>query len=70
MWKPLALLYFCVFIRSVVQVTYAQFIPSDLHRERGLPVSHANYILSAYLTFGALGDSPEGAWPTASAAAA
>lgn len=54
-WKPLALLYFCVFIRSVVQVTYAQFIPLYLHRERGLPVSHANYVLSAYLTFGALG---------------
>ena len=27
----------------------------SLHRERGLPVSHANYVLSAYLAFGALG---------------
>jgi FSR family fosmidomycin resistance protein-like MFS transporter len=54
-WRPLLLLYLCVFIRSIVQVTYAQFIPLYLHRERGLPVSHANYILSAYLACGAIG---------------
>jgi FSR family fosmidomycin resistance protein-like MFS transporter len=54
-WKPLTILYFCVFIRSIVQVSYAQFIPLYLHRERGLSVSHANYILSAYLAFGAIG---------------
>ena len=54
-WRPLALLYFCVYIRSVVQVTYAQFLPLYLHRERGLAVSSANYVLSIYLLFGALG---------------
>lgn len=53
--RPLLLLYFCVFIRSIVQVTYAQFIPLYLHRERALSVSDANYILSAYLAFGAVG---------------
>jgi len=54
-WRPLTLLYFCVFIRSVVQVTYAQFVPLYLSLERGFPVTKANYVLSAYLTCGALG---------------
>ena len=54
-WHPLALHYFCVFIRSIVQVSFAQLIPLYLTRERGMPVSHANYILSTYLAFGALG---------------
>ncbi|MBK5292927.1 MAG: MFS transporter, partial [Acidobacteriia bacterium] len=54
-WKPLTLLYFCVFLRSAVQVTFAQFLPLYLHLERGLSVANANYVLSAYLTFGALG---------------
>jgi FSR family fosmidomycin resistance protein-like MFS transporter len=53
--KPLLVLYFLVFIRSVVQVTYAQFLPLYLHRERGVPISSANYMLSAYLLFGAIG---------------
>jgi len=54
-WKPLTLLYFCVFVRSMIQVTYAQFIPLYLHMERGYQVTTANYVLSSYITFGALG---------------
>ncbi len=54
-WKPLAILYLLVVIRSIVQVTFGQFLPLYLHRERGLPVSTANYALSLYLGCGALG---------------
>jgi FSR family fosmidomycin resistance protein-like MFS transporter len=54
-WKPLTLLYFCVFIRSIVQVTYAQLLPLYLSRERGLTVAQANFLLSGYLAFGAFG---------------
>lgn len=54
-WRPLVILYFCVFIRSIVQVTYTQLVPLYLHRERGLPVTQANLVLSAYLACGALG---------------
>jgi FSR family fosmidomycin resistance protein-like MFS transporter len=54
-WKPLTLLYFCVFVRSMIQVTYAQFIPLYLNMERGFAVTTANYVLTAYLTFGAIG---------------
>lgn len=54
-WKPLTILYFCVFIRSIVQVTYAQLLPLYLSRERGLTVTQANFLLSGYLAFGALG---------------
>ncbi len=52
---PLTTLYLLVFIRSIVQITYAQFIPLYLHLERGYTVSTANYTLSLYLVFGALG---------------
>ncbi len=54
-WKPLTILYFCVFIRSIVQVTYAQLLPLYLNRERGLTVTQANFLLSAYLACGAVG---------------
>jgi len=54
-WKPLTLLYALVFIRSIVQITFAQFIPLYLHRERGYSVPAASLLLSAYLAFGALG---------------
>ena len=33
--KPLTILYLLVFIRSIVQITFAQFIPLYLWRERG-----------------------------------
>ncbi len=54
-WKPLTILYFLVFIRSIVQVTYAQFIPLFLNRERGYSYETSTHILSMYLTAGALG---------------
>ena len=54
-WRPLLVLYMLVFIRSIVQVTYAQFLPLYLTRERGFTVASANYILSLYLAAGALG---------------
>jgi len=54
-WKPLTLLYTLVFIRSIVQITFGQFLSLYLHMERGLPVNTANFTLSAYLAAGALG---------------
>ncbi|MGI8745989.1 MAG: MFS transporter [Bryobacteraceae bacterium] len=54
-WKPLTILYFLVFIRSVVQVVYTQFLPLYLHRERGFSLPHASYSLSLYLGAGAIG---------------
>lgn len=54
-WRPLTVLYFLVFIRSILQITYAQFLPLYLHLEKGYPVAHANYALSMYLASGATG---------------
>jgi FSR family fosmidomycin resistance protein-like MFS transporter len=53
--KPLTILYMLVFIRSIVQTTYAQFIPLYLWRERGFAIGLASYALTGYLTFGAIG---------------
>ncbi len=54
-WKPLALLYALVFLRSVVQIVFAQFLPLYLHLSRGRPLLESNLIMSAYLAAGALG---------------
>jgi FSR family fosmidomycin resistance protein-like MFS transporter len=54
-WKPLTILYFLVFIRSIVQVTYAQFLPLFLTLERGYTYESSTHLLSLYLTAGALG---------------
>lgn len=54
-WRPLAILYALVFLRSVVQISYSQLLPLYLHRERGYSVQAASYTLTAYLLFGALG---------------
>ncbi|MBI3280089.1 MAG: MFS transporter [Acidobacteria bacterium] len=54
-WKPLTILYFLVFIRSIVQTTYAQFLPLYLHRERGFGFADATHALSLYLAAGAVG---------------
>ncbi len=54
-WKPLSILYAGVFIRSIVQVTYTQFLALYLHRERGFPLNKAAFVLTLYLTAGALG---------------
>ncbi len=59
-WRPLAILYFLVFIRSIIQITFAQFLPLYLHRERGFDIPSAAYSLSLYLTAGAIGGFPGG----------
>ena len=54
-WKPMTILYFLVFIRSVVQVTFSQFLPLYLNTQRGYTLSQSSYSLSLYLIAGALG---------------
>ncbi|HEX8985318.1 MAG TPA: MFS transporter [Bryobacteraceae bacterium] len=54
-WKPLTVLYLLVFLRSTVQITFAQFIPLYLWRERGFGLGAASYALTGYLTCGAIG---------------
>lgn len=54
-WKPLTILYFLVFIRSIVQITFTQFLPLYLTRERGFSVTAASQALSLYLACGATG---------------
>ncbi len=54
-WRPLALLYAIVFLRSILQIVFGQFLPLYLHLERGYPVREANFLMSAYLVSGALG---------------
>jgi len=54
-WKPLTVLYFLVFIRSIIQVVFGQFLPLYLNRERGFTFTAAAYSLTLYLTTGAIG---------------
>jgi len=54
-WKPLTVLFFLVFVRSILQITFAQFLPLYLHLEKGYTVQNANYALSMYLAAGATG---------------
>ncbi len=54
-WRQLTILYFLVFIRSIVQITFAQFLPLYLNMQRGYSLKTASYITSLYLVFGALG---------------
>ncbi|MBI1788983.1 MAG: MFS transporter [Acidobacteria bacterium] len=54
-WRQITLLYFLVFLRSVVQITFSQFLPLYLHLQRGYTLRAASYITSAYLLGGALG---------------
>jgi len=54
-WKPLTILYFLVFIRSIIQIVFGQFLPLYLHRERGFGVAAASYSLALYLAAGAIG---------------
>jgi FSR family fosmidomycin resistance protein-like MFS transporter len=53
--RPLAILFFLVVIRSVVQVTFAQFLPLYLKLQQGYSLANASYITSIYLTAGAVG---------------
>jgi FSR family fosmidomycin resistance protein-like MFS transporter len=54
-WKPLTVHYLLVFIRSVVHMCFAHFLPLYLSRERGFSVQSAALGLTLYMTFGALG---------------
>jgi len=53
--RPLIILYLLVFIRSIVQIVYAQFLPLYLNHERGLEYTRANAMLTLYLAAGAAG---------------
>jgi FSR family fosmidomycin resistance protein-like MFS transporter len=54
-WKPLTVLYLLVFIRSVVQISFTQFLPLYLTKERALGLNQANLALTLYLGCGAIG---------------
>jgi FSR family fosmidomycin resistance protein-like MFS transporter len=54
-WRPLTILFLLVVIRSIVQVTFGQFLPLYLKLQRGYSLSTASYITSVYLVGGALG---------------
>lgn len=54
-WKPLTVLYMLVFLRSIVQVSFSQFLPLYLGRERGFSNADASWVLSLYLASGAVG---------------
>jgi FSR family fosmidomycin resistance protein-like MFS transporter len=54
-WKPLTLHYLLVFIRSIVQISFTQFLPLYLNKERGYTLEAASMSLSLYLASGALG---------------
>ncbi|MCS7023630.1 MAG: MFS transporter [Bryobacteraceae bacterium] len=54
-WRPLSLLYLLVFLRSTVQISFTQFLPLYLTRERGLSYESASLALSMFSSMGALG---------------
>ncbi|MBS1872805.1 MAG: MFS transporter [Acidobacteria bacterium] len=54
-WQPLTILYLLVFIRSVIQISFMQFLVLYLHRERAMPLEAASWALTAYVAAGALG---------------
>jgi len=53
--KPMIILFFLVFIRSIVQITFTQFLPLYLHTQRGYSLANSSLHLTLYLGFGALG---------------
>ena len=54
-WRPMLLLYMLVFLRSVVQITFTQFLPLYLQTQRGYSLRAASWTLSLYLVGGAFG---------------
>jgi FSR family fosmidomycin resistance protein-like MFS transporter len=54
-WKPMTVLFFLVFIRSTVQVTFTQLLPLYLHTQRGYSLARSSLNLTLYLGAGALG---------------
>ncbi len=59
--KPMTILFMLVLVRSIVQVTFAQFLPLYLHSSRNYTISQAALSLSVYLFGGALGSFAGGA---------
>ena len=53
--KPLAILCLLVVLRSAIQITFGQFLPLFLYRERGFTLLAASGALSMYQIAGALG---------------
>jgi FSR family fosmidomycin resistance protein-like MFS transporter len=53
--RPLTILFLLVVIRSIVQITFAQFLPLYLRIERGYSLATASYITSMYMLGGAAG---------------
>ena len=53
--RPLTILYLLVFVRSVVQIVFTQFLPLYLKTQRGFSLTGASYSLSLFLIAGALG---------------
>lgn len=54
-WKPMTVLYFLVFLRSTIQIAFAQLLPLYLSSERGYSLGTASQALSLYLAGGAIG---------------
>ncbi len=54
-WKPMTILYMLVFIRSIVQINFSQFLPLYLHTQRGYSLRAASLSLTLYLLGGTLG---------------
>jgi len=54
-WKPMTILFLLVFIRSVVQINFTQFLPLYLHTQRGYSLASSSLNLTLYLGTGALG---------------
>jgi FSR family fosmidomycin resistance protein-like MFS transporter len=53
--KPMTILFLLVFIRSIVQVNFAQFLPLYLHTQRGYSLASSSMNLALYLGTGAIG---------------
>lgn len=53
--KPMTILFLLVFIRSIVQINFTQFLPLYLHTTRGYSLTSASLNLTLYLGTGAIG---------------
>lgn len=53
--KPMTILFLLVFIRSIVQVTFTQFLPLYLNTQRGYSLATSSLNLTLYLGTGAIG---------------